>query len=207
MKRARFAMVLSMLFLTSMLLAQTVNPIAVAVDAVPGYTSSPQNVAFKNTGASEITFTISISGPFSISKNECANGVKPGTHCNVFVIYTPPGIGTDTGTLGFTFDGQTVSVALTGNGVSIIPTSFTHVVYSSKSSTVNVTLYAAGNLIPDGEQVQLSCTDYEGVNQIFSVATLKNNKASIVFPARNDDWQCGVGYNGDREFAASGYED
>jgi hypothetical protein len=126
MKIARVVMVLSMLCLSSLLLAQKVEPPSVTIDAVPGYSSSPQDVVFSNTGDSEITLTISISGPFSIPTNKCGRGVKPGTHCNVYVVYTPEAIETDTGTLGFTFNGQTVSVPLTGNGVSTIPTRFSH---------------------------------------------------------------------------------
>jgi hypothetical protein len=206
MKLARFVMVLSMLFLTSLLLAQKVDPTSLTLVAVPGYSSSPQGVAFTNTGDSEITLTISITGPFSIPTNKCGRGVKPGTHCNLDVVYTPQGIGTDTGTLGFTFNGQTVSVALTGNGVSIIPTSFSHVSHSSDS--VKVTLYAEGDIIPDGEQVEVQCIDYIGVNEVTDFGTLKNNKATIGFTGdKGDDWECLAGYNGDPEFAesATGY--
>jgi len=91
--------------------------------AVPGYTSPYQDVRFYNTGGSELTLTISVSGSmFAAPENWCTNGVKPGTHCNVYVTYTPLGIETDNGSLLFAFNDQTVSVPLTGEGVQSIPT-------------------------------------------------------------------------------------
>ena len=65
-------------------------------------TSPPQVVSLKNTGDSELTFSnISTSGDFAITTNYCENGVKAGTHCNVYVAFTPSGPGTETGTLTF----------------------------------------------------------------------------------------------------------
>ena len=198
----RFSMAVAMLFATSLLLAQKVNPTSLTLAAVPGYSSSPQDVAFSNTGDSELTLTISISGPFSIPTNQCGRGVKPGTHCNVYVVYTPQEIESDTGTLGFTFDGQTVSVALAGNGVSIIPTKFTHLSYSH--GNVNVTISAEGDVIPEGEPITMFCTDYEGANNWYPAGAVgKNNEAIIAFTGPVDDWLCGVEYKGDPEFAPS----
>ena len=94
------------------------------------------------------------------------------------------------------------SVTLTGSGVSIVPTSFTHHSYSH--GNINVTLYAEGDVIPDGEQVQLSCIDWEGANETGGTGTLKNNQATIVFTGGTEDWACGLSYNGDSEFAPSG---
>jgi hypothetical protein len=153
-----------------------------------------------------ITLTISITGPFSIPTNKCGRGVRPGTHCNVYVVYTPEAVETAYGALAFTFDSQTVSVSLTGNGVSIIPTSFTHVSHNGEGN-VNVTLNAEGYVIPDGEQVWLNCIDYEGVKQYRNDGALKSNKATIVFTGPLEDWQCNVRYSGDSEFAGSGYGD
>jgi hypothetical protein len=80
----------------------------------------PQLVSLKNTGESELTFSdISISGDFSITVNHRANGVKPQTHCNVYVTSTPQAIGTETGTLTFVDNAsnspQTVSLYGHGN--------------------------------------------------------------------------------------------
>jgi hypothetical protein len=88
---------------------------------VVGQTSSPQDVVLKNTGDSELTVSaISVNGDFAITINHCANGVKPATHCNVYVTYTPTAPGTDTGTLTFTDNASNSpqTVALTGTGIN-----------------------------------------------------------------------------------------
>ena len=79
-----------------------VSPTTLNFRGAVGQTSPPQLVSLKNTGDSELTVSnISISADFAITKNQCASGVKPGTHCNVYVTFTPPGPGTETGTLTF----------------------------------------------------------------------------------------------------------
>ncbi len=79
-----------------------VSPATLNFRGAAGQTSPPQLVSLKNTGDSELTVSnISISADFAITKNQCANGVRPGTHCNVYVTFTPPGPGTETGTLTF----------------------------------------------------------------------------------------------------------
>jgi hypothetical protein len=88
---------------------------------VVGQTSSPQSVSLTNTGESELTFSdISISGHFSITVNYCENGVKPQTHCNVYVTFTPQAIGTETGTLTFVDNASNSpqTVSLTGTGTN-----------------------------------------------------------------------------------------
>jgi hypothetical protein len=88
---------------------------------VVGQSSSPQNVSLKNTGGAELTFSdISISGDFSITANYCLNGVKPQTHCNVYVTFTPQATGTQTGTLTFVDNASNSpqTVSLTGTGTN-----------------------------------------------------------------------------------------
>lgn len=127
--KLRFIMVLSVVFLTSLLQAQN-GPYGVVspptVDFGPvlvDQTSPQQRITLKNTGNSElIVSNISISTNFAISNNQCANGVKPGTHCNVYITFTPPGLGTYTGTLTFTDNAsnspQTVALVGTGSDVA-----------------------------------------------------------------------------------------
>ncbi len=86
-----------------------------------GQTSSPQLVSLKNTGDSQLTISnFSISEDFAISTNDCEKGVKPGTHCNVYVTFTPPGVGAYTGTLTFTDNASNSpqTISLSGTGVS-----------------------------------------------------------------------------------------
>jgi len=95
-----------------------VFPTNLNFQAAVGQTSPPQRVSLKNTGDSELTVSnISISENFAIPTNQCAKGVKPGTHCDVYVTFTPPGLGTYTGTLIFTDNASNSpqTVSLTGN--------------------------------------------------------------------------------------------
>ena len=90
-------------------------------EVVVGQTSSPQLVSLINIVNSELTVsTISISGDFALPTNHCANGVKPSTHCNVYITFTPTGIGTATGTLTFTDNASNSpqTVSLTGTGTN-----------------------------------------------------------------------------------------
>lgn len=125
-----------------------VSPTTLNFRGAVDQTSPPQSVSLKNTGDSElIVSNISISPDFAISTNYCANGVKPGTHCNVYVTFTPPGPGTETGTL--TFDDNASNspqtVALTGTIGEIVLYNFaggSDGVYPESSLTFD----SAGNL-------------------------------------------------------------
>lgn len=81
---------------------------------------APNNVyVLKNTGNSElIVSSISISGYFALPVNHCASGVQPGTHCDVYVTFTPHAPETETGTLTFLDNAsnspQTVSLSGVG---------------------------------------------------------------------------------------------
>jgi hypothetical protein len=88
---------------------------------VVGQTSPAQRISLVNTGNSELTISdISISGDFAITINHCANGVKPTTHCDVYVTFTPQSPGVETGTLTFTDNASNSpqSASLTGTGTT-----------------------------------------------------------------------------------------
>src|SRR5713101_2840209 len=90
-----------------------------------GQTSPQKKVRVTNNGDADLTISsISISGPFALPLNHCGRGVKVGTHCDVYVTFTPEALETETGTLTFTDDAanspQTVS--LTGTGYNTAPT-------------------------------------------------------------------------------------
>jgi uncharacterized repeat protein (TIGR03803 family) len=88
---------------------------------VVGQTSLPQSVSLTNIGDSElIVSNISISADFAITVNHCANGVKPATHCNVDVTFTPQSPVVETGTLTFTDNASNSpqSASLTGTGTT-----------------------------------------------------------------------------------------
>ena len=105
-----------------------VSPATLNFRGALGQTSAPQLVSLKNTGGSELTISnISISGDFAIATNHCANGVKPGTHCNVYVTFTPSGLGKETGTLAFVDNASNSPqiVSLTGTIGEIVLYNFT----------------------------------------------------------------------------------
>jgi Bacterial Ig-like domain (group 3)/Abnormal spindle-like microcephaly-assoc'd, ASPM-SPD-2-Hydin len=80
-----------------------VSPTSLNFGRIPiGQTSTQQRVSLTNTGDSELTVSsIVISGDFALPVNHCANGVKPGTHCDVYVTFTPHSPEVETGTLMF----------------------------------------------------------------------------------------------------------
>ena len=125
-----------------------VSPTTMNFRGAVGQTSPSQLVSLKNTGDSELTVSnISISGDFAISKNQCANGVKPGTHCNVYVTFTPPGPGTETGTLTFVDNASNSPqfVSLTGTIGEIVLHNFTGG-SDGADPWSNLTFDAVGNL-------------------------------------------------------------
>jgi hypothetical protein len=88
---------------------------------VVGKTSAAKLTSLENTGESQLTVSnVSISGNFAITVNSCEHGVKPLTHCNVYVTFTPGGVGTETGSLTFTDNASNSpqTISLTGTGIN-----------------------------------------------------------------------------------------
>lgn len=128
-----------------------------------GCTSPQKRVSVKNSGDAQlIMYSISITGLFAIPVNHCGNGVKVGSHCDVYITYSPEALETDTGTLTFTDNApdspQTVS--LSGHGATIVPTATTEnkpspqAIYVGQTVTVSAHVSSLGGcLIPDGEVI------------------------------------------------------
>ncbi len=129
-----------------------VSPATLNFRGAVGQTSPPQLVSLKNTGDSELTVSnISISEDFAIGKNQCANGVKPGTHCNVYITFTPAGPGTETGTLTFVDNASNSpqTVSLTGTIGEIVIYTFCPLGYNCTDGLYpasSLTFDRAGNL-------------------------------------------------------------
>jgi hypothetical protein len=199
---------LAMLLGASLLQAQSVKPTTLTMTTVPGDFSSSQDVAFINPGSVPITVTVSTTGPFILLKNQCDNGVRADSHCNVYVIYGATAVGEmDTGTLVFSFNQQTITVPLTGYTVSIIGTSM-NAVWTPEKGGINVTMRAAGDLIPNGEDVDVNCQDEDGVEPYEVDIALKDNKVLVPGPracsGQYCEWYaCWINYNGDAEFSPS----
>jgi|HubBroStandDraft_4_1064222.scaffolds.fasta_scaffold263394_1 hypothetical protein len=202
------------LLMTSASFAQEVKPASLTFEAVPGYTSPQQDVRLFNTGESEFLVTVSITGPFSIPTNDCGKEVKPKGHCDVWVTYSPTEVETDTGTLTFSLNDQTVSVPLTGDGVSLLPTvtkmkcqeGTCRPKPSEKLFKITVTA-PDGYAIPDGEQVDISCVERTGIHRGTTVNTtgsLQDGVSLVSLSIPYDaEWGCSATYNGDAEFASS----
>jgi len=103
--------------------AFSLSPTSVSFGSVNiGTTSAKSNVWVTSTGTTGLSVSsITVSGPFTLS-TDCSptstwNGVMaPGTHCNVYVVFTPVTSGSVTGTLTVTAAGTSKTVALSGAG-------------------------------------------------------------------------------------------
>jgi hypothetical protein len=128
----------------------------------------------------------------------------------VYVTYTPEAIETDTGALTFAFGNQNASVALTGNGVSAIPTDLTiHAHRANVSTKVTAGVKGEGYKIPDGDYVQVYCEGSGDYLQAFGYTTNGKAKFEIGFGSLDcGNFSCtGYYYNNSnpQEFATSQY--
>lgn len=85
-------------------LARSAKVVQWKIPVPVGATTARKSVAVKNTGPVQIVVSgVSIRaddgtlGEFRISANQCQKGIRPGSHCNVWVTYTPTKVGTQTG--------------------------------------------------------------------------------------------------------------
>jgi hypothetical protein len=213
-----FVLTIAMLFAASSALGQGTNPKSLSFEAVPPNISPAENLAFFNDGAIQLTVSVSVSGPFTITENRCGNGVKPGTHCNLFFTYTPQAVReTDNGALTINYGGGITTVPLIGRGVASISTSAqlgpapfqclkVHLGNSIRMSGlvgVDDKFYA----LPTGESVSFSCTDGEetldlGAQTLVLSQGHRNGRlhdlAGASFtPDQLGQWSCTMTYDGD----------
>jgi hypothetical protein len=165
------AVAIALLFASSLLFGQVLaNPTSLSFEAVPPNTSPFEDLAFLNQGSTTLTLSISISGPpFAIAENRCGNGVKPNTHCNLYLTYSPQSVGAvDSGSLTINYGSGVTVVQLSGQGVSSIPT-WAHLgvpEFESSKVPLGETYYLHGQVgsedkfyaPPAGETAYLSCT-------------------------------------------------
>ena len=218
----RTAVVLAgLLLFASSLLAQDVNPSALGFEAVPPNTSPQKTMIFINVGTTPLTVAVSLTGPqFAISQNRCANGVKPNTHCNVYLTYTPLSVGArDKGTLSINYGAGVATVALSGQGVASIQTSAKLAPASRQCLKVHIgdPFNMEGKLSvddkfygpPTGESVEFTCTNGQETVDLGS-ATLQfcerpehcnGGPLDIAFdgftPDQTGNWSCTMTYSGD----------
>jgi hypothetical protein len=87
-------------------------------------TSEPKRITIFNTGTAQMTVSgLRISGDYSIHANYYGNGVNPGKHCDVYVVFTPTASGSREGSLTFTDNAASSPhvVILKGNGHEWVP--------------------------------------------------------------------------------------
>ena len=168
-----------------------------------GSTSAAKSVALSNTGNAQMTVSsIQINGDFQIASNFCGHGVRPATHCNVAVTFSPTGTGARGGTLTFNDDATNTPqlVALGGTGMS--PTTTT--VQSSLSpSTYGQAVTLTATVTSSGGTPTGTVTFNNGTT-ILGTATLSSGVAKLTkstLPAGRDSIT--ATYNGDTLFATS----
>jgi hypothetical protein len=128
-----------------------------------GCTSPQKRISLTNTGDAQLTMdNISITGLFAIPVNRCGNGVKVGTHCDVYVTYSPEALQTDAGTLTFNDNASNSpqTVSLNGHGATTVPTETKmekpnpRQIYVGQTTTLTANVVSLGGCaIPDGEVI------------------------------------------------------
>jgi uncharacterized repeat protein (TIGR03803 family) len=189
-----------------------------------GVTSVQYGEAFTNTGNAELTLSITLSGgPFAMPVNDCGRGVKPQTHCNIYLTYTPKVLGEqDQGTVTFSYTGSggsgSVSASLSGVGSGPFGTS-TSMSFGPDGNVFNfATATYSPYQIPLGESILNTCTNQTGsvvsyTAQITASSCSKKSGcdafANWTQPIQSFNyglWSCQGEYVGDVEFAPSSGE-
>ena len=149
----------------------SVSPTSLAFGAqLVNTTSAPKPVALFNTGDAQLTvISFGVTGDFAIQTNYCTNGVRPGTHCDVYVTFSPTQPGARSGKLTFV-DNATNSpqaVSLTGVGTSTTTTTLTSVPNPSalgQAVTLTAVVIPTFNGTPTG-----TVTFYDGTTSLGTV--------------------------------------
>lgn len=176
-----------------------------------GCTSPQKRVALKNTGDAQLVMdSISITGLFAMPVNHCARGVKPETHCDVYLTYSPDRLETNTGTLTFNDNASNSPqvVPLSGYGATIVPTaskmekpSPSGIRYGQTTTLAATVTSLGGCTIPDGEAV----TFHNNMGFVYCTAPTLAGRASCtaqVF-AKPSIYYLHASYPGDAQFEPS----
>ena len=169
-------------------------------------TSPAKRISLFNDGPLPITVTsVNLQGEFAVSANNCQKGVKPNTHCDIYVTFTPTGTGTSprTGTITFvdTASNSPQSARLSGT-VGVSETSVTtsgspSFVGQPVTFTAHVT--SAQGTIPDGELV----TFYDGTTTLGSVALASETAVYTTSSLSRGNHEISATYAGDAAFDPS----
>src|SRR4030088_2324361 len=138
-----------------------------------------------NTGSVQgIVSSVQTTGDFQLQTNHCMNGVKPGTHCDVYVTFSPTASGTRTGTLSYNDNaqGSPQTVSLSGVGTLTRPTTTTLSSSPNPSAygqavTFTAVVPSSAGSPPDGETVSFM----KGTT-LLGTGTLSGGSASFYPP-------------------------
>ncbi len=119
------------------------NPLVFGLQLI-GTSSASKLITLSNQGNLQMTVnSVAVTGDFAIVSNSCSSGVKPGTHCNVGIVFRPRNSGIRKGTLTFvsnaTNSPEVVNLTGTGTQVSLSATSIvfnTRVVGTTSSARI-----------------------------------------------------------------------
>jgi Bacterial Ig-like domain (group 3)/FG-GAP-like repeat/Abnormal spindle-like microcephaly-assoc'd, ASPM-SPD-2-Hydin/FG-GAP repeat len=160
----------------------SISPTSLAFGNQPvNTTSASKLMALSNKGNYQMTVSqFLITGDFQIVANSCLKGVKPGTHCNLSITFTPTQAGARGGTLTFvdnaTNSPQTMS--LTGVGTAATTTTLTSALHPSTYGQ-SVTLTALVIPTIGGGNPTGSVTFYDGTSALLGTSTLTLGVAAL----------------------------
>jgi hypothetical protein len=129
------------------------TPSALTFASTPVGSSSLQSVTLLNQSASAQSFTLAVTGPFTVNSTTCASPLAAGAQCVVSVAFQPTSTGLQTSALTVTPAGtvQTVAINLTGTGTAPNATLSSNALVFAKtvegvaSAAQTITLSNSGN--------------------------------------------------------------
>jgi YVTN family beta-propeller protein len=142
------------------------------------FSAALRDSLFNEGSVQGIVSSVQTTGDFQMKTNYCANGVKPATHCDVYIVFSPTDLGTRTGTLSY-YDnapGSPQIVNLSGVGTTTTSTSLTSSLNPSfygQAITLTAVVVPAVSGTPTG-----NVTFYDGTTSLGSVA-LTNGTAAL----------------------------
>jgi probable HAF family extracellular repeat protein len=111
-------------------------------------TSASKRISLLNKGEARMTIReFLITGDFQIQTNYCMNGVQPGTHCDLYITFTPTLAGPRGGTLTFVGNAWNSPQSASLSGVGTVTTT-TSLISSRNPSTYGQSVTLTAQVIP-----------------------------------------------------------
>jgi hypothetical protein len=153
-----------------------------------GTTSTALQVTANNSGSPGISYTSSLTGPFTIASNACGTSVAANSSCNLTLTFTPTQSGAATGTLTFSDAPGTQSVTLSGtglaaptDGLSTTTLSFPGTIEGQLSSAQTVTLTNSGGVLLTSIAISVSGAFQQTNNCTANLAANSSCSISVQF--------------------------